>query len=260
MTPTEPTSSNFWDNVWKHDIKRAVPGLDAPTWNNQIDARKIQLLHQYLPSAGVAVEVGCGSARLLARIGRSAKLSLVGIDSAPTALKLALQAADTFDLKMDVINADVHGLPLETETVHIVLSGGLLEHFPDPRPVLAEMVRILHVGGVFYADVVPRKGSLYRLKEVPRMWVSEWLRPGVYESTYGPQEYEAWLTELGCTDIRIEYCGVYPKMIRWLPASVRRSLASLLQKLDGTAVANALGWYFIIVARKGRSPRTNNGM
>lgn len=248
---SESEQPNFWDTAWKRDMQRAIPGPDSSTWPNTIDHRKMQLLGQYVPSHGIAVEVGCGTARLLARVGRSAQLDLIAVDSAPTALKLAEQTAQVFDVKMSLIDGDVHHLPLHTGTVDIVLSGGLLEHFQNPQSVLAEMVRILRVGGVFYADVVPRKLSLYRIAEAWRMRVSEWMKPGVYESTYGPQEYRAWLAELGCTEITTVYCGVYPKLIRWLPGGLRQRVSAVLQKLDGTPIAGALGWYFIIVARKG---------
>lgn len=211
----------------------------------------MQFLSQYLPAQGVAIEVGCGSARLLGAVGRSASLDLIAVDSAPTALKLAAQTARAFDVEMDLIDADVYRLPLATGAVDIVLSGGLLEHFQDPRPVLAEMVRVLRVDGVFYADVVPRKVSLYRIAEAARMLVSEWMKPGVYESNYGPQQYQGWLAELGCTEIVTISCGVYPKLIRWLPGRLRQQVSAFLQKLDGTPVADALGWYFIVVARKG---------
>ena len=51
--------------------------------------------------------------------------------------------------------ADARILPFKNASFEVVLSGGLLEHFPDPLPVLTEMVRILRPGGIFYADVVP---------------------------------------------------------------------------------------------------------
>lgn len=261
FSASEPATSqqpNFWDSAWQRDMQRAIPDADAPTWPNTIDQRKMEFLAHYLPAQGTAVEVGCGTARLLARVGRSAPLDLIAIDSAPTALKLAAQTAHMFSVEMDLIDGDVHGLPLETGTVDIVLSGGLLEHFPDPCPVLAEMVRILRDDGVFYADVVPRKPSLYRMREAARMRVSEWMKPGVYESNYGPQEYRTWLAELGCTDITTIYCGVYPKLIRWLPDPLRRRASAWLQKLDGTPIADALGWYFIIVARKGAAGNVGN--
>lgn len=244
---------DFWDRAWQRDMSRAIPGPDARTWPNDIDHRKMQFLSQYLPAQGVAIEVGCGSARLLGAVGRSASLDLIAVDSAPTALKLAAQTARAFDVEMDLIDADVYRLPLATGAVDIVLSGGLLEHFQDPLPVLAEMVRVLRVDGVFYADVVPRKVSLYRIAEAARMLVSEWMKPGVYESNYGPQQYQGWLAELGCTEIVTISCGVYPKLIRWLPGRLRQRVSAFLQKLDGTPVADALGWYFIVVARKGNT-------
>jgi hypothetical protein len=72
---------------------------------------------------------------------------------------------------------------------------------------------------------------------------SVWMLPGVYESALGPRWYRNTLAELGCTDIRITSAGVYPSWstLWW---------ARKTERLDGTLLADAFGWYFMIAARK----------
>ena len=140
-------------------------------------------------------------------------------------------------------------LPFESQSIELVLSGGLLEHFPDPKPVLREMLRVLRPGGVLYADVVPRKPSLYRLHELKRMRSSEWIEPGVYESALGPRGYKAALQELGCTTIETMWCGVYPAAIRHL-GPFRSATSRIAEIFDGTNVAAQLGWYFMLAATR----------
>jgi len=144
---------------------------------------------------------------------------------------------------MTLLSGDAARLPFRDGAFDLVLSGGLLEHFEEPRTVVSEMVRLLRPGGVFYADVVPRKLSLYRARELPRMLRHADLMEGVHESAFGPRHYCAILSELGCRDLRVRAAGVYPPGSG--PGWARRTAA-----LDGTRFAEWLGWYFMIAARR----------
>jgi SAM-dependent methyltransferase len=234
-----------WDSSWQGELDTAPPDLDAPSLENDIDRRKLEFLTPLLPRTGRAVEIGCGSARLLARIGQAAALELWAVDTSPAALRVARATSERIGIPIHCLESDARSVRLDTASFDLVLSGGLLEHFPDPRPVLAEMVRILKPGGVFYADVVPRKFSWYRRRDLVRMIRSPWLLPGVYESALGAKYYRTALAELGCEDVRSWGCGVYPPSNprRWLPYT---------KVLDGTVAGDWLGWYFMVSARRVR--------
>lgn len=235
-------SWDAWDRDWvgHRDVEDS---FDAATLPNHIDRLKLEFLGADLPRTGRAVEVGCGSARLLARMGRAAPLELVALDPAPNALGVVRRTAAIAGVRMERVRGDALALPFPSGSFDLVLSGGLLEHFPEPEAVLAEMVRILRPGGTFYADVVPRKFSLYRVREYPRMRRTEWFLPGVHESAHGPERYVRALESLGCATPRVRTAGVYPP--RTPPALAR--VASLV---DGTPLAGWLGWYFMIAARR----------
>lgn len=245
---TSRVDPHAWDHTWDLQLAAAAVPLDRPTHANVIDEGKLAFLAPDLPRSGRAVEVGCGSARLLARVGRAAGLELVAMDASPSALHLAACTAGASGTSLHRVRADALALPLADASCDLVLSGGLLEHFADPRPVLAEMVRILRPGGTFYADVVPRKVSFYRVREAPRILRSPWLLPGVYESPLGPGPYRRLLGELGCEAIRTRGAGFYPPVAAPLVARLARGL-------DGTFLADWLGWYFMIVARRAGGPR-----
>lgn len=249
--PEQPSDSALWKETWTESLRHASRGHDAATWLNDIDRRKLKFLSPSLPKSGRAIEVGCGSARLLCRVGRAAPLSLTALDSEPAALQLAEETARAFGVEIETVQSDVHALPFADDSFDLILSGGLLEHFADPLPVLREMVRVIRPGGIFYADVVPRKISLYRHGEARRMRESPWLAPGVYESSFGPEDYGPWLRELGLEDVRLTNCGVYPNFIgHRLPWWLRRAVSGSLAPLDGGPIASRWGWYFVIVARK----------
>jgi len=244
--PAGPVARDAWDDSWQHELRKPPADLEAPTLENHIDARKLEFLGKRLPSRGRVVEIGCGSGRLLVRVGRAAAVDLVAVDPSPSALSLAALTAASNGLRVHRVRGDARSLPFPSGSFDLVLSGGLLEHFEDPRPVLREMVRVLRVGALFYADVVPRRPSLYRLRELPRMLRSPWLLPDVYESSLGPGYYGRILAELGCDSVRTMSAGVYPPSAT--PGWARRTAG-----LDGTPLADLLGWYFMISARRSAS-------
>lgn len=248
-------TETFWDALWRESLKSPSPGPHESTWGNAIDRRKLRFLAHYLPAEGAAAEVGCGSARLLARVGlTSPALRLLAVDESRVALQLAKTTAAAFNVSVQTIRGTIASLPLPDASIDVMLSGGLLEHFPEPTPVLAEMVRVLRPGGLLYADVVPRKISWYRAHEAARMRTSEYMEDGVYESALGPVDYTRRLRGLGCDVIRACWCGVYPWRLQY-----RRRLGPLVARaseiLDGTPIATRRGWYFMLVALKRSPPR-----
>lgn len=243
MPVDDQTGTQSWDSVWQGAIDDRPPDLDSHTLANEIDRLKVEFLRPVLPATGRALEVGCGSARLIARVGTASRLELFAVDTSDKALEISQATAAMIGIPISASKGEAESLPFETGSFDVVLSGGLLEHFRDPLPVLSEMVRVLRPDGVFYADVVPRKFSLFRVLDSWRLLSSPWMLPGVYESTLGQRYYREALTKLGCTEIVIRSCGIYPPSAS--PSWVRRT-----QGLDGSWAASFAGWYFMIRARR----------
>ena len=235
----------FWAGQWVADKSSGIEPPDAPTWFNDRDLMLMDFIRPYLPSSGTIAELGCGSARLLARIGlERPNLRLVAVDYEETALKLVAESSRAYGVPIETKLDDVNALSFADDSFDMVLSGGLLEHFPDPTPALREMVRTLKPGGTFYAAVVPRKWfSLHRP-------MHRWLGPQVYRTTHSAYRYAEWLRELGMVDVKPLTKGVYPPLFHHLPAGPRRLIERTLRPLDGTWLADRLGYFFVIAARK----------
>ncbi|MGH9365316.1 MAG: methyltransferase domain-containing protein [Thermoanaerobaculia bacterium] len=243
MQPQE--DKNFWGKEWDSAIATGPAHPDARTWRNEIDERLMTFLRPYLPKGGQVAEVGCGSGRLLARIGRALPVTLTAVDYSPSAMELVEQSASVFRVKIRSVLADVTCIGFADRSFDLILSGGLLEHFDDPKSALAEMVRILKPGAALFAAVVPRKWfSLHRP-------MHRWLGPQVYRTRYGPRDYATWLKELGCVDVVTESKGLYPPLFHHLPAGPRRAIERVFRRLDGTAVADRLGYFFVVAGRRG---------
>jgi SAM-dependent methyltransferase len=217
---------------------------------NFIDETKVRHLRPLLPPDGVAAEVGAGSGRLLIRIGKERPYRLIALDYAPYAIRAVSENYGRAGLLGHVAFGDVRALPFADGALSVVLSGGLLEHFRQPGPVIAEMARVLRPGGLFYADIVPRKVSLYRWAERARMARDDQLVAGIYESDLSKAAWARLARATGLRDVRIVSAGVYP------PYTVRDherliwKYGRLLRALDGTPVADALGFFYMLTARK----------
>ncbi len=217
---------------------------------NFIDETKIRLLRPLLPSSGSAIEIGAGSGRLLIRAGLERPLRLVALDYAVYAMRAVRENARRAGRHADLALGDARALPFRDASFDLVLSGGLLEHFRDPASVLEEMARILRPGGLFYADIVPRKVSLYRWAERDRMQRSEHMAEGIYESDLTKGAWTRLLRDAGLADVRVISAGVYPPYTLPRYEQLTWKYARFVRSLDGTAVADVLGWFYMATARK----------
>ncbi|MGH2379287.1 MAG: methyltransferase domain-containing protein [Candidatus Limnocylindria bacterium] len=241
---------------------------------NFIDETKIRHLRPLLPAAGSAIEIGAGSGRLLIRLGLERPFRLVALDYAAYAMRAVRENArragrsgassggdrsgkdrsggerSAGALPVEPVLGDARSLPFADESFDVVLSGGLLEHFRDPAPVLAEMARVLRPGGLFYADIVPRKVSLYRWAERGRMKRSEHLEAGIFESDLSRDAWRDLAAAAGLRGVRAVSAGVYPPYTMKGYDDLTWKYANLVRALDGTPIADALGWFYMFTATK----------
>jgi SAM-dependent methyltransferase len=250
-TPQEAELQAYWQQLWA-----SAEEADSQDIWYAIDEVKFSYLRRFLPPAGRSLEVGCGSARVsrfLAALGFDA----VGLDCEAAAVQLAKRRFRSSGAKGDVLLGDGFALPFADESFDVVLSTGLLEHFPDPSPIVGEMTRVLRCGGLFYSDIVPKKFSLLRaFDRLPSRRRRHWERP------FSKKEIEALLSEAGLRGTTVFAAGILPPTLpfiqRWRPmARLQDSSASLFYRmawrLDGTKVAEMLGVYYFACAAKPES-------
>ena len=217
---------------------------------NFIDETKVRHLRPLLPASGNAIEVGAGSGRLLIRLGRERPYRLFALDYAPYAIRAVRENYARAGVSGALLFGDARALPLRDASFDLVLSGGLLEHFRDVEPVVREMARVLRPGGLFYADIVPRKVSLYRWAERGRMAHDEHLAEGIYESDLSKAAWRRVIERAGLRDVRIITAGVYPPYTLRDHERLVWKYGGFLRRLDGTVVADLLGFFYMCTARK----------
>ncbi len=116
----------------------------APETNEKLVAAFISL--SGLPRGARVADLGCGSGVFTALLRRNG-FDSVGVDISPKLLALGRRKHPGLEL----IEGDVENLPFESESFDGVLLSGLVHHFPDPRRLAREVMRILKSDGRFVA-------------------------------------------------------------------------------------------------------------
>lgn len=73
-----------------------------------------------------------------------------GTDITPAMLKIAQQRANTFNVELELMQADSMKLPFENESFDHVIMHLILAVVPEPQRALAEACRVLRPGGHIY--------------------------------------------------------------------------------------------------------------
>lgn len=111
-----------------------------------------------LPEGATVVDIGCGAgtdlllaARQIGPLGRA-----IGVDMTAAMRHRAMAGAEQCALvNVDVRNGDATRLPVDAETVDVVISNGVLNLVPEKQRAIAEIARILKPGGrVQIGDII----------------------------------------------------------------------------------------------------------
>lgn len=179
MNPERVSEKKHWNDFWNRD--RDV----SEVYDNE--NRVSRHLSEIAPIAGMRVlEVGAGTGRdgiLMARQGAS----VVSLDYSPVSLGIIggqLSGGDDVALCC----ADAFALPFADGTFDLVFHQGLLEHFRNPREMLAEHRRVLRDGGLILVDV-PQRWHYYT--PVKRLLISTGRWFAGWETEFSPRELES---------------------------------------------------------------------
>lgn len=124
--------NKIWSEYWtKKESWLWVLKL-SPTYKKIINTfRAINL-----PRDAKIMDAGCGTGKL-ASYWLNEGYNVLGVDISDGALAITNKKG-VKTLKADILK----GLPIEDNTFDLVYSDGLLEHFIDPEPILAELFRV----------------------------------------------------------------------------------------------------------------------
>ncbi len=106
-----------------------------------------QMLERYGPRPDpLILDAGCGTGGTMAQVARLGPV--IGCDTSEYALAFCRERGFTA-----LVAADVSKLPFTSQSLEAVLNCDVLEHTPDDRAALAELVRVLKPGGIIVLTV-----------------------------------------------------------------------------------------------------------
>jgi ubiquinone/menaquinone biosynthesis C-methylase UbiE len=128
---------------------RAYDAMDHIAVNNAFCSDLLALKPDLLST----LDVGAGTALIPIELcRRSPNARVVAIDLAASMLELAasnVARAGLNDL-IQLKRIDAKSLPFDDGSFSCVISNSILHHIPDPRAVLAEMLRVIRPGGLMF--------------------------------------------------------------------------------------------------------------
>lgn len=177
---------------------------------------KFQRLEEILPHSPLrSLEVGCGSGGVSLYFHDRYGYRVTLVDLSDEALAFARrnfgENSRAPSCRAAFIKADAQDLPFPEGGFDLVMSFGLLEHFADIRPPIAEQLRVLRPGGLFFADVVTGRFSVDSFSRFPArvkralrgLGRGRWRdlaalgRPDLYENALPLSTYVRTIEELG---------------------------------------------------------------
>ena len=186
-----------WDDYWeRYSISKAEKWMVL---------ERDKIIHSCIDRLGSCrkeiVEIGCGYGSNIRLIKRNrSDAECYALDNSSTAIKL---------IREDIPNAflsDCRDTPFADNKFNLIFSAGLMEHFRDEKPFLAEMKRILKDDG-YLITFVPARFSLWQLYRLSHFGF--WQHG--YEKSYTYYKLKSLFV---CNEFRvIEVLGIDPYSI-----------------------------------------------
>jgi SAM-dependent methyltransferase len=154
-----------------------------------------RIVDKYVPRYDTVLEAGCGTGRWMFYIhNKFGTRKIIGIDFSKNSLSIINQLKKRRGFPMELIRGDLFKIPLQDESISLVLSFGVVEHFEDPSVIIKEMHRVLKKKGTMIL-VVPNK-NMYQSEKFLKKGTERRGR----QDAYTPEELEKFCTGLNVTD------------------------------------------------------------
>jgi SAM-dependent methyltransferase len=184
------STPGHWDRYWRerHEIGEVYDNED-----------RILREVRDLPLAGRRVlEVGAGSGRDSLEIARWGATVFL-LDYVMSAFDVIRPQAAAAGLRVECVCGDALRPPFREGTFALVFHQGLLEHFRDPRPLLAQNRVLTAPGGWCLVDV-PQRWHPYTLVKHALIALNRWFAG--WETEYSPGALRRRMTQAGFEVVR----------------------------------------------------------
>ena len=108
------------------------------------------VLGRALPKGGRVVDAACGTGNIALKLAKKDYFDdVVGIDISARSLDIARQNAQKSNTKITTLTSDMQKLPLEDNSVDMLVGCAFLHHLPQPDLFMKEVLRVLKPGASF---------------------------------------------------------------------------------------------------------------
>jgi SAM-dependent methyltransferase len=234
-----------FDHDWQEMLDDAPDGAFGPQEELFGEVKNEALARIFPPGPGTMLECGCGTAEVSAYFAQRGYACTL-LDASDTALELARRRFAAVGQEPTLVNGDVYDMPFEDGTFDVLTSFGLLEHFDDVEKVIDEMVRVVKPGGLFFADIVPKRFSVQTLGHAfnsaaliadsvvrgrPQEGIEAARRqfsPDFWEADYSFETYMGHLRRAGLVDLHGTGDRPFPALA--LPGPVKERYVALMRR------------------------------
>ncbi|HET7875186.1 MAG TPA: class I SAM-dependent methyltransferase [Methylomirabilota bacterium] len=195
------------------------------------------------PAGGAVAEIGCGYGVFLGLL-RELGYRASGCDLSPRAVACCRSRG------LDVVEGRVPGVPLPREAFDVVISMHVIEHLPDPRGFVKEMVSLARPGGVVAVVTEDAWISQYawdRLRARLRGRIPRFRSSTDHTFVFRADHLQTLMAEAGCVEMRICAFTHRPggETLHW---RLYKGLFRLLDRVLGH------GEFLMAVGRRGAGP------
>ncbi len=156
-----------------------------------------------LPAGARVLEVAPGPGYLAVEMARPGRLQVTGLDISSTFVEIARERAREAGVKVEFRQGDVARMPFETGSFDLVVCQAAFKNFPLPLSALAEMHRVLRVGGTALIHDMSRDATHddidREVKEMGLGRISSFTTRGTLEMlkrrAYAPAQFERLAAE-----------------------------------------------------------------
>lgn len=173
-----------------------------------------------IPKNGKCLEVGCGRGSISSFFAEDGYyVSLLDISESIISDAKKIFNVNGHSDRTEFIVGDANNLPYDDNVFDVTISIGLLEHFSNVDGVISEQIRVLKIGGIFIAYVVPEKWSVQSIFKPLNLVLSKIsvlfgsknkkiVKTKLFRTKYDSKYYKKIINTLGQKHVKSS--GVYP--------------------------------------------------
>ena len=151
----DKTSVAHWNDAWAKGVRPRLPSsLDINVRNCKA------LLRRHVRPGDDCLEIGFAPGKMLAWMAEELGADVTGVDYSPRGVEVAKGLFQALSIDADLRCESIFETTLRPGSFDVVCSAGVIEHFDDPRGIVAAHVDLLRPGGVALIHV-PNYGGIY---------------------------------------------------------------------------------------------------